>query len=219
MGKEIDLLREYPKSKRDITKRLVEKDQKIRTIARKFGKEFFDGERKYGYGGFNYNPKYWQPVIPTLKKHYNLNRHSKILDIGCAKGFLLVDLIKAIPGISVSGIDISQYAIKNCHPDISQSVSVGDARSLPYEDSSFDLVLSINTLHNLEINELSKSLKEIERVSSKNSFITVDAYRNTKEKTNMESWNLTAKTMLHVDEWKKLFESSGYKGDYYWFIP
>ena len=141
------------------------------------------------------------------------------MDIGCAKGFLLVDLIKAIPGISVSGIDISQYAIKNCHPDISQSVSVGDARSLPYEDSSFDLVLSINTLHNLEINELSKSLKEIERVSSKNSFITVDAYRNTKEKTNMESWNLTAKTMLHVDEWKKLFESSGYKGDYYWFIP
>ena len=80
MGKEIDLLREYPKSKRDITKRLVEKDKKIRTIARKFGKEFFDGERKYGYGGFNYNPKYWQPVIPTLKKHYNLNRHQIILD-------------------------------------------------------------------------------------------------------------------------------------------
>ena len=97
MGREIDLLINYPKTKRDPLKRALEKTEQDRKIARKFGKEFFDGERKHGYGGFSYNPRFWQPVIPTFKQYWNLNYNSKILDVGCGKGFMLYDLIKAIP--------------------------------------------------------------------------------------------------------------------------
>ena len=114
MGKEIDLLKNYPKAKRDLSARLEQKSEKDRVIARKFSKDFFDGERKHGYGGFKYNPRFWQPVIPTFKEHWNLSSKSKVLDVGCGKGFMMHDLIEAIPEIDVRGIDISSYAISNC---------------------------------------------------------------------------------------------------------
>ena len=88
MGIEIDLLIKYPKAKRDIKKRGTKKTEEDRRIAREFGKEFFDGNRKNGYGGFNYNPRFWQPVIPTFQKHLELTSESSVLDVGCAKGFM-----------------------------------------------------------------------------------------------------------------------------------
>ena len=219
MGIEIDLLKHYPKAKRDVNQRGKEKTEEDRAIARRFGKEFFDGERKHGYGGFSYAERFWKPVIPSFKEFYNLSSNSTILDIGCAKGFMLYDLITAIPGISVKGIDISEYAIENCKESVKEFVSVGDARSLPFEDNSFDLVISINTIHNLDVDELKLSLKEISRVSRKHSFITVDAYRNQVEKEAMFAWNLTAKTILSVEDWLTLFKEAEYEGDYFWFIP
>ena len=129
MGREIDLLINYPKTKRDPLKRALEKTEQDRKIARKFGKEFFDGERKHGYGGFSYNPRFWQPVIPTFKQYWNLNYNSKILDVGCGKGFMLYDLIKAIPGIQVKGIDISEYAIQNSIEEVKEII-VGNANEL-----------------------------------------------------------------------------------------
>ena len=184
-----------------------------------FGKEFFDGDRNYGYGGFSYNPKFWQPVIPTFKNYWNLDSSSSVLDVGCAKGFMLYDLKKNIPGIKVNGIDISEYAIKNSLKEIKEDLIVGNATNLPYEDNSFDVVISINTVHNLDIENCAKALKEIQRVSKKHSFITVDAYRNDKEKESMYAWNLTAKTIMSVEEWVNFFDKNDYKGDYFWFIP
>jgi SAM-dependent methyltransferase len=219
MGKEINLLENYPKTKRDINSRKNLKTEEDRQIARKFGKDFFDGDRKHGYGGFNYNGRFWEPVIPTFQKHYKLTSSSSILDVGAAKGFMLYDFKRFIPEIQVSGIDISKYAVVNAIDSIKPFLKVGNAIDLPFEDNSFDLVISINTIHNLERDDLIKALKEIQRVSKKNSFITVDAYRNDEEKEIMYSWNLTAKTILHVDDWKILFEEVGYTGDYYWFIP
>lgn len=219
MGKEIDLMINYPKSKRNVEERGASKSEEDRALARKFGKDFFDGDRKNGYGGFNYMPRFWQPVIPTFQEYWNLTSKSSLLDVGCAKGFMLYDLTLLIPNISVSGIDISEYAIENALEEIKPFVTVANATSLPYDDNSFDVVISINTVHNLEREECAKALQEIERVSRGKSFITVDAYRNEEEKRRMFDWNLTAKTIMSVEEWKMFFNEIGYTGDYYWFIP
>ena len=219
MGKEINLLINYPRVKRDIQFRASKKTEEDRLVARKFDKDFFDGDRKNGYGGFYYHPRFWQPVIPSFQKYYNLDQNSTILDVGCAKGFMLHDFKELIPGIKTKGIDISEYAIANCIETVKEDVQVGDACNLPFEDNSFDLVISITTIHNSEIDGCEQTLKEIMRVSKNYSFITVDAYRNNLEKEEMLAWNLTAKTILHVDKWKEFFSSVGYKGDYYWFMP
>ena len=219
MGKEIDLMANYPKTKRDVNARGLEKTDADRAIARKFGKEFFDGSRDTGYGGFGYNSRFWQPVIPTFQQHFNLSSTSNILDIGCAKGFMLYDFMQLIPDISVNGIDVSAYAIENAVAEVKPFVKVANAIELPFEDNSFDAVISITTLHNLEQDELAIALKEVERVSKGKSFITLDAYRDDAEKERMEAWNLTAKTTMHVDEWQEFFKEVGYTGDYYWFIP
>jgi SAM-dependent methyltransferase len=219
LGQEIDLLINYPKTKRNVEERGSGKSEEDRLIARKFGKEFFDGDRRYGYGGFNYFPRFWQPVIPTLQQHFNLSGDSEVLDVGCAKGFMLHDLAELIPGITVKGIDVSEYAIENAIEDMRSNVQVGDARKLPFPDDSFDVVISINTLHNLDREDCGQALREIERVSKGKAFITVDAYHNDEEIERMMAWNLTAKTIMHVDEWKGFFNEVGYTGDYYWFIP
>jgi SAM-dependent methyltransferase len=219
MGKEIDLLLNYPKAKRDLNARLQSKTEEDRLIARKFDKDFFDGDRKHGYGGFSYNARFWQPVIPTFKEHWNITQASSILDVGCAKGFMLHDFSEMIPGIKVAGIDISKYAIEHSLESVRNSLEVADAKNLPYADNSFDFVISINTIHNLERDECKKALQEIERVAKKGSFITVDAYRNDEEKERMYAWNLTAKTIMSVDEWIAFFHEAGYTGDYFWFIP
>ena len=219
MGQEINLLSKYPKSKRNLDERSAVKNEKIRSIARKFGKEFFDGDRNYGYGGFNYHPKFWQPVVPDFINYWNLDDSKSLLDVGCAKGFMLYDLKLKIPGLKIQGIDISKYAIENSKEDVRKYLSVANATNLPFPDNSFDVVISINTIHNLDEENCGKALKEISRVSKKNSFITVDAYRNDIEREQMFKWNLTAKTIMSVEKWKEFFKKHNYDGDYYWFIP
>lgn len=216
---EVNLLKNYPQSKRKVNARAAKKTAQIRKIARRFGKEYFDGDRMHGYGGYNYQPRFWEKVIPDFQKHYGLTAKSKILDVGAAKGFMLYDFMRLIPGVTVAGLDISKYAIENALPQVKPFLKVGNAKSLPYPDKSFDLVISINTIHNLNLADCKKALKEIERVSRKDAFISVDAYRNQTEKKRLEDWNLTALTYMSTDEWEKLFRRVGYTGDYWWFIP
>ena len=219
MIKEINLLKKYPKTKRDLSKRGNEKTEEDRIIARRFDKEFFDGDRKNGYGGYYYNSKFWTEVVKDLNNFYKLKNGSKILDIGCGKGFMLFDFMKLNPNFVLEGIDISDYAITNAVLEVKKFLKVGDAKSLPYEDNSFDLVISINTTHNLEINQCKKALSEMERVSRKDKYLIVDAYSNEIEKDRIFAWNLTAKTILSTNEWISLFEEVGYTGHYYWFEP
>ena len=219
MGQKIDLLVNYPKTKRNVKERGASKTEEDRAIARKFGKEFFDGDRKHGYGGFSYFPRFWQPVIPTLQEHFGLTAESSVLDVGCGKGFMMHDMAELVPGIIVKGVDISDYAIENAIEDMKPHVRVANAKNLPFEDNSFDVVISINTVHNLGRDECAVVLREIERVSKGKSFVTVDAYRSEEEKEIMYAWNLTAKTIMHEDEWVAFFAEVDYTGDYYWFIP
>lgn len=219
IGREIDLLKNYPRTKRNVKEREEKKTEKDCMIARQFGRDFFDGDRRYGYGGFRYDSKFWKPVMPAFINHFQLNASSSVLDVGCAKGFMLVDMIKSIPGIIARGVDISVYAIEHAHSTVKKIVSVANATKLPFEEDSFDVVISVNTIHNLERDDCATALQEIERVSRGKSFVTVDAYRNNEEKERMDAWNLTAKTYMHVNEWKVFFKKVGYTGDYYWFFP
>lgn len=219
MGFEIDLLKNYPKTKRDLNARASLRSPEDQKIAREFGREFFDGDRKHGYGGFSYHPRFWQPVVPDLISHFDLKPGDRVLDVGCAKGFMLYDLKLAMPELQVSGVDISDYAVSNGLESVRSQLAVANARNLPFKNDSYHVVISINTIHNLELSECKKALKEIQRVSERGSFITVDAYRTDEEKERMYQWNLTAKTILHVDDWKMVFEDVGYTGDYYWFMP
>lgn len=219
MEMEVDLLEAYPKTKRNVKERGAQKTEADRAIAREFGQAFFDGDRAHGYGGYQYNPRFWQPVVPAFQKQYNLSSNSRVLDVGCAKGFMLYDFKQIIPGIHVEGIDVSAYAIENAMEDLKPFVQVGNALELNFPDNSFDLVISINTIHNLDREQCAQALREIQRVSRGGSYITVDAYRNEEEKALMMDWNLTAKTIMHVDEWKAFFKENGYTGDYFWFIP
>jgi ubiquinone/menaquinone biosynthesis C-methylase UbiE len=219
VGREIDLLVNYPRANRNVEARGDTKTAEDRRIARQFGRDFFDGDRRHGYGGFNYHPRFWQPVVPTLRAHFGLDANSSLLDVGCAKGFMLHDLAELVPGITVKGIDVSRYAIEHAIEDMKPHAQVGDARDLPFAEKSFDVVISINTIHNLPREDCGRALREIERVARRGAFVTVDAYRTEEERGRMLAWNLTAQTIMHVDEWKAFFAEQGYSGDYYWFIP
>ena len=185
MGREIDLLANYPKTRRDVKGRAETRTEEDRRIARQFGREFFDGDRKRGYGGFHYHPRFWQPVIPDFVRTYGLGAGSRVLDVGCAKGFMLFDFEQLVPEIEVVGIDISDYAIRESVPEVRRRLLRADAVALPFEDDAFDLVVSINTVHNLDLPNCAKALAEIDRVSRGASFISVDAYRNDEEKVRI----------------------------------
>lgn len=219
MGKEINLLEKYPKTKRQVQQRALTRTEEDVLIARQFGREFFDGERRHGYGGFQYHPRFWHPVVPDFISYFSLTQNSSVLDVGCSKGFMLHDIAMFVPGICTAGIDISSYAIEHAMDSQKANLLVGNATNLPYPDKSFDVVLSINTVHNLERCECIQALKEIQRVSKKHAYVVVDAYQTDAEKEAIFAWALTAKTILHVQEWKELFLEAGYDGDYYWFTP
>tara|TARA_B100000886_G_scaffold310396_1_gene245134 strand:+ start:171 stop:827 length:657 start_codon:yes stop_codon:yes gene_type:complete len=218
MGKEINLLKRYPKTSRNTSQRYLQKNQETIKIAKKFGKEYFDGDRIYGYGGYYYHPKFWKDVVEDFINFYKINEKSKILDIGSGKGFMIYEFLKKIPNIYIRGLDISEYAILNSKEEVKNLQILGNAKELPFEDNFFDLAISIVTLHNLNRNDCGLALKEISRVS-KNSYITLDAFSNLKEKKQMSDWNLTAETVMHVEDWKNFFEENLYNGDYYWFKP
>ena len=216
---EINLLKNYPKTKRNLQEAAINRTNNEREVARRFDKEFFDGDRKHGYGGYNYNEKFWNEVVSDFVDYYKLNDGSKILDVGCGKGFMVYDFKRLYPNFKVQGIDISNYAIQNGMAEIKQHLSVASCEDIPFEDNYFDLVISINTIHNLDEEGCAKSLEEICRVSKKHKFIIVDAYSSDEEKERMFAWNLTAKTIMHRDDWKKFFIKNNYDGDYYWFTP
>lgn len=217
MGQEINLLDHYPKSKRPIEERAQLITEEHRRVARQFGKEFFDGDRLYGYGGYNYHPRFWTETVKRFRDYYNLAEDVSILDVGCGRGFMLYDFKQWMPKATIAGIDISGYAIETAKEEMKPHVRVGNAKQLDFPDKSFDFVVAINTVHNLPLEECKQALREIERVSRKHSFIIVDAWRNEEERKRLMAWVLTGLTYMHVDDWEKLFKEVGYTGDYYWF--
>lgn len=239
-GQQIDLMRYYPHQKRPIRQRFESKkagdgyvgfdeygnlandilfDQLVLGRADSFDRKYFDGNRQEGYGGYSYDKKYWHNVAEDIVAHYGLKAGDRVLEIGCAKGFLLHDLVQLLPGLRVKGIDISEYAVSNALSDVQENIMVGDAASLPFEDQSFDLVIAINTLSELPIEACKNAMQEINRVSKSNrSFITLNSWRNKRERERLMRWNLTALSNFSIPQWTSIMSEVGYKGDFYWFF-
>ncbi|HXH33196.1 MAG TPA: class I SAM-dependent methyltransferase [Plantibacter sp.] len=210
----VDLIREiHTATERDYLSRVTSHDKAVSSeVAKRFGSDYFDGERRYGYGGYRYDGR-WKRFAAAIAAHYELQAGARVLDVGCAKGFLVHDL-RTVAGSNATGVDVSRYAIEHAFPEAREHVSVADAVELPFEDSSFDLVVSINTLHNLRLPDLERALQEIERVGTGHSYIVVDGYRTGREKMNLMYWQLTCECFFSPEEWDWLFAQVGYTGDY-----
>lgn len=186
---------------------------KAAELAKQWGFDYWDGDRRICYGGYRYMEGRWEKVARALAEHYNIKPGDKILDVGCGKGFLLYDFTKVVPGVEVTGIDISEYALANSKEEIRDRLQLGNATELPFKDKEFDLVISITTLHNLHNYDLELALREVERVG-KNKYICVESYRNEHEKANLMYWQVTCEAFCTPKEWEWWFELTGYTGDY-----
>ena len=212
---EFDLLKSLPRGKRNVKARETAKTEEHIRISREYGEMYFDGPREYGYGGYRYDGR-WQPVARDIVHHFGLKPGDRVLDVGCAKGFLVKDLLAL--GIDAYGVDVSRYALMHCEPEVIGRLQLGSADSLPFPDGSFAAVLSLNAIHNLTRDRCKIALQEIERLAPGKGFVQVDSYRTSEQKKVFESWVLTAEFYDYPEGWKFLFNEAGYSGDWYWTI-
>lgn len=215
MMAEFELLKALPKGKRNVKARETAKTEEHIRISREYGEMYFDGPREYGYGGYRYDGR-WQPVARDIVDHFGLKPGDRVLDVGCAKGFLVKDLLAL--GIDAYGLDISRYALMHCEREVIGRLHLGSADSLPFPDRSFAAVLSINTIHNFSRDRCKIALQEIQRLAPDKAFVQVDSYRTPEQKEVFESWVLTAEFYDYPDGWTALFNEAGYTGDWYWTI-
>ncbi|MBM3598876.1 MAG: class I SAM-dependent methyltransferase [Alphaproteobacteria bacterium] len=199
-----------------VTRRIARGSRTIRNklIAWEQGREFYDGARENGYGGYRYDGR-WQRLLPAIIRRYGLTARSAVLDVGCKKGFFLHDLGALLPGIKVAGIETSSYPIDEGMPSVRTHMSVGRFDELPFADGSFDFVLAFSSIYILNLRGVVDALREIQRVSLGRSYVTLGAYRNDVERAQFEAWSLLGTTVLHVDDWMEVFAYAGYTGDYY----
>jgi protein-L-isoaspartate(D-aspartate) O-methyltransferase len=182
-------------------------------LAKQWDRDYWDGDRRTGYGGMKYDGR-WRKVADAMAQHYQLKAGDKVLDVGCGKGFLMYDLMESVPGLEVTGLDVSGYAKKNAKTEIQSRIHEGHAKKLPFQDREFDLVISINTLHNLECFDLDAALWEIERVGRKNKYLCVESWRNEEEKANLLYWQFTCESFYTPQGWEWWFQKTGYSGDH-----
>ncbi len=207
----------HQSTKRDYLERVNDQSYpkaKAASLAKKWGYDYWDGDRRINYGGYKYLPGRWAPIANQMIEHYNLKPGDKILDIGCGKGFQLYELNIQLPGLNIRGVDISEYAISNGKEEIAEHLMVCNANSLPFPDNHFDFVFSINTLHNLYAFDLKKALIEIERVGKKNKYICVESYKTEEQKANLLYWQVTCESFYTPEEWQWWFDQTKYSGDH-----
>jgi len=201
-------------TKRSYLPRMIDNKVACMKIAKQYGKEYWDGDRRYGYGGYKYIPGRWEPVAQALIDTYKLKAKSKILDVGCGKGYLLHEMLLIEPRLDVKGFDISESGIEDSTELVKPYLFLHKAQDkFPYNDNEFDLVMSLGTLHNLRLPELKISLEEIDRVG-KQGYVMLESYRNEQELFNLQCWALTCESFFDDEEWIWIYNQFGYRGDY-----
>ena len=214
-----DLMRDYPATDRSgLLAEREEVTEEERAFLRTFPKEYFDGTRRQGLGGYRYHPRFFGPVVRTMIEHWDLTEGSSVLDVGCAKGFLLHDFKQALPGMRVAGVDVSSYCVvEEAMPSVRPYLALASCDALPFADDSFDVVIAIATIHNLDPAGVERSLREIQRVSRGRAFVKVNGHDTEAEREAFERWNVVARTSMSTSEWEALFAEVGYTGDWDWF--
>jgi SAM-dependent methyltransferase len=203
----------HTRTARDYVGRMMDDKVHCMTVAKEYGRDYWDGDRRYGYGGYRYDGR-WATVARALICQYGLREDASILDVGCGKAFLLYELSQLLPNARIRGFDSSAYAIENAKPEIRDRLIVHRAEDpYPFADKQFDLAISLTTLHNLPIERLAVALKEVDRVS-RNQYLVVESFRNERELFNLQCWALTCESFFRPQSWEWLFEQSGYHGDY-----
>ena len=217
MGARVNLLRSLPTSTRNLQARKEGKSAEVVRVSCEFGEMYFDGPREYGYGGYHYDGR-WVSVARDIVEHFALKPGDRVLDVGCGKGFLVKDLLTVCPGLEAFGLDISTYALTHCEPEVIGRLHRGSADDLPFPDDSFDAVLSINAIHNLDRAGCIKALREMQRLAPGRGFLRVDSYSTPEQRALFGDWVLTARFHDYPDGWLSVFEEAGYTGDYDWTI-
>ncbi len=213
--KEIKIItKNHLRTKRNYLDRMLDEKVKCMNIASKYGREYWDGKRRYGYGGYKFIKGFQTPVALKIIKNFKLTNKSRIIDIGCGKGFLIYEIKKILPGIEIVGLDISKYAKSKSKNEIKEFIKIHKAeKRLPFKSKYFDLAISINCFHNLQINHLKIAITELTRVSKKQ-YIAVESYRNNKELFNLQCWALTCQSFFNKNEWKWILNENNYNGFY-----
>lgn len=213
---EINLLQPmHASTKRDYVQRVVEHDKaESATIARQWGRDYWDGDRRYGYGGYRYDGR-WRPLAQALIDRYGIKPGMSVLDVGCGKGYLLYEFTQLVSDLRIAGLDISEYGIANAKEEVRPHLKIGSAVELPYPDHSFDLVVSLGVLHNLPLEEVFRAVPEIERVGRGTSkYLMVESFRNEREKGNLLYWQLTCLSFHGPQTWAWIYDKCGYRGDH-----
>ena len=215
MGEQLSIVTDlHTQTKRDYLDRMINNKVECMLKAKEYEFDYWDGDRRFGYGGYKYIPGRWKPVAQSLIDRYHLNENSSILDVGSGKGFLLYEILNLIPSIKIKCLDISLHAKKEAFPEVSKNMIIQKAQDpLPFKNDEFDLVISLGCLHNLKLFELANALPEIQRVG-KQGYIMLESYRNEKELFNLQCWALTCESFFEVEEWIWIYNHFGFKGDY-----
>ncbi|HCU99468.1 MAG TPA: SAM-dependent methyltransferase [Chloroflexi bacterium] len=215
MGKLVNYVTPLHQStKRQYIDRMIDDKVHCMLKAKEYDFDYWDGDRRYGYGGYKFIPGHWKPVAQLLIDNYGLNNESSVLDVGCGKAYLLYELKMLLPGLRVAGFDISKHGISDARPEIKDDLFIHRAQD-PYKfkDNEFDLVISLGCFHNLRIFELKNALSEVERVG-KSGYIMLESYRNELEQFNLQCWALTCESFFDHEEWPWIYDHFGYTGDY-----
>ncbi len=215
MGRLLDIVTPlHQATKRDYVARMMDEKVHCMLKAKEYEADYWDGDRRYGYGGYKYMPGRWKPVAEALIDIYGLKNGDKVLDVGCGKAYLLYEMKLLLPELEVTGFDISKHGLADAKDEVKDNLFLYRSQDeYPFGDNHFDLVISLGCLHNLRLFELATALKEIERVG-KQGYIMLESYRNELELFNLQCWALTAESFLDTAEWIWLYNHSGYTGDY-----
>jgi SAM-dependent methyltransferase len=214
MGRLLNVVNQlHRRTARDYLGRMADEKVRCSEVARRFDRDYWDGDRRYGYGGYKYDGR-WNIVANQLVDIYSLKQDARILDVGCGRGFLLHEFTQLLRGCDVTGFDVSEYGLATAKDEVRQQLFRHDAREpFPFPDRSFDLAISVNALHNLPPEDVARALREMERVAA-NKFLVVESFRSPEELFNLQCWALTCETFFRPEGWRWLFDLAGYTGDY-----